>query len=56
VIIPLMAFLLPASQDIIALLTRQPRPWLGALAGLGLLAILIQLGERNVHGFAYYQF
>ena len=56
VIAPLMAFLLPASQDIIALLTRRPRPWLAALAGLGLLAILIQLGERNVHGFAYYQF
>ncbi len=56
VITPLMAFLLPASQDIIALLTRRPRPWLAALAGLGLLAILIQLGERNVHGFAYYRF
>jgi alginate O-acetyltransferase complex protein AlgI len=56
VIVPLMAFLLPASQDIIAFLTRRPRPWLAALAGLGLLAILIQLGERNVHGFAYYQF
>jgi len=56
VIGPLIAFLLPASQDIVAFLTRRPRPWLGALCGLGLLAILIQLGERNIHVFAYYQF
>jgi hypothetical protein len=56
VIIPLTAFLLPASQDIIALLTRRPRPWLAALVGIGLLAILIELGERNVNGFAYYRF
>jgi len=56
VLIPLMAFLLPASQDIIALLTRRPRPWLAALVGIGLLAILVELGERNVNGFAYYRF
>jgi alginate O-acetyltransferase complex protein AlgI len=56
VIGPLIAFLLPASQDIVAFLTRRPRPWLGALCGLGLLAILIQLGDRNIHVFAYYQF
>jgi hypothetical protein len=52
---PLMAFLLPASQTSSPLM-RRPRLWLAALAGLGLLAILIQLGERNVHGFAYYRF
>jgi alginate O-acetyltransferase complex protein AlgI len=56
VIIPLMAFLLPASQDIVALLTRRPRPWLSALVGFGLLAILVELGERNVSGFAYFKF
>jgi len=33
-IAPLVAFLLPASQDIIELLTRRPRPWLAALVGL----------------------
>jgi alginate O-acetyltransferase complex protein AlgI len=55
-IIPLMAFLLPASQDIVALLTRRPRPWLSALVGFGLLAILVELGERNVSGFAYFKF
>ena len=56
VIVPLVAFLLPASQDIVALLTRRPRPWLAALVGLGLLALLIELGERNVHEFVYFQF
>jgi alginate O-acetyltransferase complex protein AlgI len=56
VIVPLLAFLLPASQDIIERLTRRPRPWLAALVGIGLLAILIDLGERNVHGFAYFYF
>ena len=54
--VPLVAFLLPASQDIIERLTRQPRPWLAALVGLGLLALLIELGERNVNGFAYFYF
>jgi D-alanyl-lipoteichoic acid acyltransferase DltB (MBOAT superfamily) len=56
VIIVLMAFLLPASQDVIARLTRRPRPWLAALIGLGLLAILVSLGEGNVTGFAYFRF
>lgn len=55
-IVPLVAFLLPASQDIIEMLTRRPRPWLAALVGLGLLALLIELGERNVNGFAYFNF
>src|SRR5882757_4344669 len=48
-IVPLVAFLLPASQDIIERLTRTPRPWLAALVGIGLLALLIELGERNVN-------
>ncbi|MBN8988689.1 MAG: MBOAT family protein [Rhizobiales bacterium] len=56
VIVPLVAFLLPASQDIIERLTRRPRPWLAALAGIGLLALLIELGERNANGFAYFYF
>lgn len=55
-IIPLVAFLLPASQDIIEMLTRRPRPWLAGLVGIVLLAILIELGERNVNGFAYFYF
>jgi hypothetical protein len=56
VIIALMAFVLPASQDVIARLTRRPRPWLAALIGFGLLAILVSLGEGNVTGFAYFRF
>jgi hypothetical protein len=56
VIVPLLAFLLPASQDIIERLTRRQRPWLAALVGIGLLALLIDLGERNVNGFAYFYF
>jgi len=53
---PMIAFVLPASQDIIAALTRRPRPWLFALAGFVLLIILIDLGERNVVGFGYFKF
>lgn len=56
VIIPLMAFLLPASQDVIARLMDRPRPWLAALIGFGLLAILVSLGEGDVSGFAYFKF
>lgn len=56
VIAPLMAFLLPASQDVIALLLRRPRPWLAALIGFGLLVILVSLGEGSVNGFAYFKF
>jgi alginate O-acetyltransferase complex protein AlgI len=55
-IVPLVAFLLPASQDIIELLTRRPRPWLAALLGVGILVLLIELGEQNVYEFAYYKF
>jgi hypothetical protein len=56
VIAPLVACLLPASQDIIAALTRKPRPWLAALLGLGLLALLFEIGEQGVHEFVYFQF
>ena len=54
-IVPLWA-LLPASQDIVEFLTRRPRPWLAALTGIGLLALLIELGGRNASGFAYFYF
>jgi alginate O-acetyltransferase complex protein AlgI len=56
VVVPLIAFLLPSSQDIIALLTRRPRPWLAAMLGIGILALLIELGEQNVHEFVYFKF
>ena len=53
---PLIACLLPASQDIVALLTRKPRPVLAGLLGLGLLMLLIELGERNAYEFVYFKF
>jgi alginate O-acetyltransferase complex protein AlgI len=55
-IVPLVAILLPASQDIIALLTRKPRPWLAAILGVGILILLIELGEQHAYEFAYYKF
>ena len=55
-IVPLIAFLLPSSQDIIAWLTKRPRPWLFVLAGFTLFVIVLDLGERNVAGFGYFNF
>jgi hypothetical protein len=52
----LAACWLPASQDIIARLTITPRPWLAGLAGLAMLALLIELGDQNVYEFAYFKF
>jgi D-alanyl-lipoteichoic acid acyltransferase DltB (MBOAT superfamily) len=52
----LVAFLLPASQDVIALLTRRPRPVLAGLLGIAVLALLIELGDQDVYEFAYFKF
>jgi alginate O-acetyltransferase complex protein AlgI len=52
----LVAFLLPASQDIVALFTRKPNPLLAALLGIVLLALLIELGDRNIYEFVYFRF
>jgi D-alanyl-lipoteichoic acid acyltransferase DltB (MBOAT superfamily) len=52
----LAACLLPASQDIIALLTRRPRPLLAGLLGIVMLALLIELGDQDVYEFAYFKF
>jgi alginate O-acetyltransferase complex protein AlgI len=53
---PLIACLLPASQDIVAWLTRKPNPVLAALLGIGILALLIEIGDGDVHEFAYFKF
>jgi hypothetical protein len=53
---PLFAFLLPASQDIVAVLTRRPNPWLAGLLGLGLFALLLHMGGRDLHEFVYFKF
>ncbi len=55
-IVPLIAFLVPASQDIIERLTHKPRPWQASLLGFAILALLIEIGERNVYQFVYFQF
>jgi alginate O-acetyltransferase complex protein AlgI len=56
VIVPLIAFLAPASQDIVARLTARPRVVLAGLLGIGILALLIEIGDRDVHEFVYFQF
>jgi len=53
---PLVAFLLPASQDIVAFFTRKPDAVLAGLLGIGILALLIQIGERGLHEFVYFKF
>ncbi|HLZ01319.1 MAG TPA: MBOAT family O-acyltransferase [Bradyrhizobium sp.] len=53
---PLAAFLLPASQDIVAFFTRRPNVYLAALVGIAFLALLFELGERDVHEFVYFKF
>jgi alginate O-acetyltransferase complex protein AlgI len=52
----LIALLSPASQDVIALLTRRPRPILAGLLGIVVLALLIELGDQEVYEFAYFKF
>jgi hypothetical protein len=52
----LAACLLPASQDVIALFTRRPRPVLAGLLGTALVALLIELGDQDVYEFVYFKF
>jgi alginate O-acetyltransferase complex protein AlgI len=52
----LAACLLPASQHVIALFTRRPRPVLAGLLGIALLALLIELGDQDVYEFVYFKF
>jgi alginate O-acetyltransferase complex protein AlgI len=55
-VVPLIAFLLPASQDIIAWLTARPRPVLAGLLGIGILALLVEIGDQELYEFIYFQF
>jgi alginate O-acetyltransferase complex protein AlgI len=52
----LTALLLPASQDVIALLTRRSRPVLAGLLAIGVLALLVELGDQDVYEFVYFKF
>jgi alginate O-acetyltransferase complex protein AlgI len=56
VIAALVAFLLPASQDIALRLTSRPRIWTALLLGLTLLAMLIPTGDHVANEFIYFQF
>jgi D-alanyl-lipoteichoic acid acyltransferase DltB (MBOAT superfamily) len=53
---PLLAFLLPASQDIVAFFTRKPNVVMAGLLGVGILALLIQIGEGGLREFVYFRF
>jgi alginate O-acetyltransferase complex protein AlgI len=55
-VVPLIAFLLPASQDIVAWLTTRPRPVLAGLLGIGILALLVEIGDQQLYEFIYFQF
>jgi alginate O-acetyltransferase complex protein AlgI len=56
IVVPLIAFLLPASQDIVAWLTARPRPVLAGLLGIGMLALLVEIGDQQLYEFIYFQF
>ena len=56
VVAALCAFLLPASQDIVARLTERPKTGIAALLGLAAVAILVELGDKDAYEFVYFQF
>ena len=56
IIAALCAFLLPASQDIVAGLTERPKTGIAAVLGLVAVAILVELGDRDAYEFVYFQF
>jgi alginate O-acetyltransferase complex protein AlgI len=56
VIAALIAFLLPASQDIVARLAAQPKPAVAVGLGVILLLLMFEVGERDVYDFVYFQF
>ncbi len=51
-----IAFTLPPSQDIVAWLNERPRKVVAAVLALVVVAILIELGDREAYEFVYFQF
>jgi len=51
-----VAIALPPSQDIVAWLNERPRRSVAAALGLVVVAILIELGDREAYEFVYFQF
>jgi D-alanyl-lipoteichoic acid acyltransferase DltB (MBOAT superfamily) len=56
IVAALCAFLLPASQDIVAWLNERPRKVIAAALGFVILAVLVELGDREAYEFVYFQF
>jgi hypothetical protein len=56
VVAALCAFLLPASQDIVARLMERPRAAIATALGLIGVAMLVELGDRDTYEFVYFQF
>ncbi len=56
IVAALVACLLPASQDIVAWLNERPRKVVAAALGLVVVAILVELGDREAYEFVYFQF
>ena len=56
IVAALCAFLLPASQDIVAWLNERPRKVIAAALGFVVLAVLVKLGDREAYEFVYFQF
>ena len=52
----LVAFALPASQDIVAWLNEQPRAVVAAALGIVVVALLVELGDQDAYEFVYFQF
>jgi D-alanyl-lipoteichoic acid acyltransferase DltB (MBOAT superfamily) len=50
------AVLLPASQDIVMWLNERPRQVIAAALGLVIVAVLVELGDREAYEFVYFQF
>jgi D-alanyl-lipoteichoic acid acyltransferase DltB (MBOAT superfamily) len=50
------ALALPASQDVVAWLVARPRRLVAAALGLVMVAVLVQLGDREAYEFVYFQF
>lgn len=50
------AVLLPPAQDTAARLVARPNAALAAVLGIAVLALLLELGERDIHEFVYFKF
>ena len=51
-----IAFTLPPSQDIVARLTERPRKVVAVALALLVVAVLVELGDREAYEFVYFQF